>query len=56
MDELLEEVGISWDREASLKRLKDHKALYPLNQIEYKLAGARGRATRGHRAGHSSCR
>ena len=35
MDELLEAAGISWNREASLKRLKDDKALYPLNQIEY---------------------
>jgi class 3 adenylate cyclase len=35
LDDLLDEYGLSWDREASLQRLKDDKALYPLNQIEY---------------------
>jgi class 3 adenylate cyclase len=35
MDALLEDAGISWDREASLQRLKDDKAIYPLNHIEY---------------------
>jgi class 3 adenylate cyclase len=35
MDTLLEEYGIRWDREASLQRLKDDKATFPLNRIEY---------------------
>ncbi len=35
MDALLEEHGIEWDSDASLQRLKDDKAIYPLNQIEY---------------------
>ncbi|MBZ5489890.1 MAG: hypothetical protein LAO76_03045 [Acidobacteriia bacterium] len=35
MDALLVEHGINWDRTASLQRLKDDKAMYPLNQIEY---------------------
>jgi class 3 adenylate cyclase len=35
MDALLQDYGILWDREASLQRLKDDKAIYPLNRIEY---------------------
>ncbi len=35
LEALLEEHGIEWDRAASLQRLKDDKATYPLNQIEY---------------------
>jgi hypothetical protein len=35
LDDLLDQYGLRWDRDASLQRLKDDKALYPLNQIEY---------------------
>jgi len=35
LEALLEEHGIKWDRAASQQRLKDDKATYPLNQIEY---------------------
>ncbi len=35
MEELLESADIVWDRDASLKRLKDDKLTYPLNRIEY---------------------
>ena len=35
LETLLEEHGIEWDRAASQQRLKDDKATYPLNQIEY---------------------
>ena len=35
LEALLEEHGIQWNREASLKGLRDDKSIYPLNQIEY---------------------
>ncbi len=35
LDALLEEYGVHWDREASLQRLKDDKATFPLSRIEY---------------------
>jgi class 3 adenylate cyclase len=35
MDAHLKEYGIEWDPDASLQRLKDDKATFPLNQIEY---------------------
>ncbi len=38
MDTLLEAAGITWDRDASLQRLMDDKAIYPLNRIEYSNA------------------
>jgi class 3 adenylate cyclase len=36
--ELLEEYGISWDREASEKRIKDDKKRFPLKDIKYSSA------------------
>lgn len=38
LDELLEEYGLSWDREASEKRIKDDKKRYPLVDIKYSSA------------------
>ena len=38
LDELLDEYDISWDREASEKRVKDDKTNYPLKDIEYSSA------------------
>jgi class 3 adenylate cyclase len=38
LDELLEEYKISWDREASEKRIKDDKKRFPLKDIEYSSA------------------
>ncbi|WP_263385539.1 adenylate/guanylate cyclase domain-containing protein [Granulicella arctica] len=35
LDALLQTYGISWDRAASLQRIKDDKANFPLNKIEY---------------------
>jgi class 3 adenylate cyclase len=35
LDALLQAYGISWDRAASLQRIKDDKANFPLNKIEY---------------------
>jgi class 3 adenylate cyclase len=35
LDASLKAYGITWDRAASLQRIKDDKAIYPLNQIEY---------------------
>lgn len=35
LDVLLQAYGVSWDRAASLQRIKDDKANFPLNKIEY---------------------
>ncbi|GGG87417.1 adenylate/guanylate cyclase domain-containing protein [Edaphobacter dinghuensis] len=35
LDALLQAYGVSWDRAASLQRIKDDKANFPLNKIEY---------------------
>lgn len=35
MDDLLKDYDIVWNQAASLQRLKDDKATYPLNQVEY---------------------